>query len=487
MKSKIITQSHIKLFQRCQRAFWLKTKKRKISHVNGKIEQIIQGNNDALLTYLAKTNEYSNVPIINQENGKSPLQKSIEYIAKKHSFLNGVISHKNIEFQIDGLIWNNGWTLIKMANSTRINRNAYNDIALIVHALIHHKVNLDSVIIYAINPEESANDNPKLNDAFIKKTVTRQVLELLPKAERKIHRINNVLSAKNKPQVSYSSHCLKPEKCEFHDKCWGKDYGASLLQLSGLPLKEKVTMLQQQKDKPESIKPANEWDHIQKVQILCDKYNIAHVNAHEATAFANALKFPIQCIDIESFQSPVPQYGYTKPFEQIPVLYSIQRLNAPGKKEDTLAFVADLNHPPHQQIADSLLDLLDPKGSILTYDAEMEKKFFREFAKFSRTHARFFKHTIDSISDLFPLFSSRKIYTPLSQGKNRLKAVIKGISLNNPYENSEIKSGEEAVLALLNSNNETKEQIINEILDYCHIDTKAILDIAAWLLQFKST
>ncbi|RYY87497.1 MAG: DUF2779 domain-containing protein, partial [Chitinophagaceae bacterium] len=122
----------------------------------------------------------------------------------------------------------------------------------------------------------------RLEDLFIVTPVTKAVRGMLPSIELRIERMKRILAAEV-PLVETGSHCQKPAACWFMDHC---------------SVHTEPPELQETHSPIELDRPA-------------------------VNAFLDRLHYPLQFVDFEAYQPPLPEFEGHWPYRQVPFQYSL--------------------------------------------------------------------------------------------------------------------------------------------------------------------
>ena len=191
-------------------------------------------------------------------------------------------------------------------------------------------------------------------------------------------------------------------------------------------------------------------------------------------------QFPLAFVDFEWDTFSIPPYRRMKPLDVIPFQYSLDILEENGniKHFDFLA-TGDTRFT----FMDSLLRRLPKKGSIVVFNAEGGEKLRLNDLK---RQFPFYSHKIDlvlaRIVDISLPFNFGTVYHYGMKGSYSLKSIVKAIKPT-AYEDMAVSSGREAFLQWRLYEQTHREDLRDELLQYCRQDTQSLMDIYHFLQE----
>ncbi len=213
---------------------------------------------------------------------------------------------------------------------------------------------------------------------------------------------------------------------------------------------------------------------------LCDKE--PHIETEPILAFLNGIQWPVSFLDFEAFQPPFPLYAHSSPYAQIPFQYSLhiqKHRNAPAEHRE---FLADPDEDPRRPLAERLIQDIPSYGTVLAWNMEFERSRIQELEILFPDLAPNLNQIRNRIRDLIIPFEQKWYYCRAMNGSGSIKSVLPALFPDHPdlnYENLEaIHAGQEAAAAFLHMkemNPETRAKTRKELLDYCGLDTRAMV------------
>ena len=218
-------------------------------------------------------------------------------------------------------------------------------------------------------------------------------------------------------------------------------------------------------------------DH-QQLQILGQEY----IDKAAIRGFISSLESPITHLDFESFQQAVPEYVGVKPFSQIPFQYSIHIESTDGL--DHKEFLGPVGEDPRRLLAEQLIQDTPSKGTILAFNMGFEKGVIKGLAKVYTDLSVSLLSIVDRIDDLMVPFQKGWYYHPDMNGSYSIKKVLPALvpGMEKAYKELPVvhNGGEASSMWGALSLEEDEEKVLevrNGLLEYCKLDTMAMVEI----------
>jgi hypothetical protein len=307
--------------------------------------------------------------------------------------------------------------------------------------------------------------------------LSEKVRALLPQVPQWIARGMDALAG-SEPAIGVGPHCSDPFPCPFLSYCGPEppEYPLSLLPGGGRVIQELLA---------EGIADVREIPHGRLAKPLQIRVHQATVSgrpylAAELSRRLRALPYPRYYLDFESIQFAVPVWAGTHPYEQLPFQWSCQvEHSATALHEE--AFLDTSGAAPMRGCAERLLAALGDVGPILTY-SPFERTVIRRLAARFPDLADPLVALTARIVDLLPLVKA-DYYHPAVKGSFSIKAVLPTVAPHLSYATlDEVSDGTSAQAAFEEAidpatTHERRLQLERALLDYCALDTLAMVEL----------
>ncbi len=387
---------------------------------------------------------------------------------------------------VDILHFRNGvWHIYEVKSSTGLKDTYRDDVAIQAYILEQSGLEIGSANIVHINNQYVRGSELDLHSLFTIVDITTDAIRRKHQIPLQIETMKQLLH-QNEPMQDIGPHCFVPYECSARDYCWkelAKVPENSVFDLTRATMSQKLELYGRGVIKVTNI-PLIGRTSAQQLQISNNKF----IDVEQIQQFMTKLEYPITHLDFETFQQAIPEYEGIKPFQQIPFQYSMHIENKSScKHKDYLA----LNGiDPRRELAERLLSDVPAKGTVLAYNSSFEKRVIRGMAEAFPDLREHLLALASRIYDLMLPFQKRWYYHPDMNGSYSIKKVLPALipEMVQAYTDLPgVRNGGEAsaswsCLATIEDPKE-REKVRNGLLEYCKLDTLAMVKILAVLRE----
>ncbi len=407
------------------------------------------------------------------------LEKTKQLIKEKKTLFEAGIEFGDLFLRADVLQPDkDGWNLIEIKASTKVKKEHIPDLAFQKYVCEKAGLKINKTFVIILNKEfiKDGEINPKELSAT--EEVTEKV-NLVDDIEKNTKLFLKIMNQKTEPDIIISMQCGKPRECALKQECWGTLPENNVLQFTNWRmywklLEQGITDI---KDTPEDIqlKPKDEviFESVTKNKTYTSKEHIKH--------FLKSLHYPLYHFDFETFDTAVPIFDRSRPWQKIPFQYSLHIEQEDGKTEH-FEFLAEGEKDPRPELLKNLKKQIKGEGSVIVFNKSFEIGRFRELMEDFPEHKDWIEDVLDRIVDLAIPFQNYHYYNPSQKGKYSIKKVLPAIT-GKGYENLEIAGGGDASARYFYSHVEhkldNKEDIRKNLLKYCCLDTEGMI----WIID----
>ena len=218
----------------------------------------------------------------------------------------------------------------------------------------------------------------------------------------------------------------------------------------------------------------------QKVTVDSVKAGKPIINKENIKTFLNDIEYPIHFLDYETYSSVLPAFVKTKPYQQVPVQYSLHILHEDGKLEHK-EYLHTSMESPCENIAEHLRQDIYNTGSIIVWNESFEKKCNVLIGEVCNK-VQFCEEINKRIVDLIVPFRAADYMDPGFLGSASIKKVLPVLVPELSYEGLDINKGDVAQRKwgeafVQNKHPQEKDKIAADLLEYCKLDTLAMVEI----------
>ena len=286
------------------------------------------------------------------------------------------------------------------------------------------------------------------------------------------------------PEVSIGKHCTDPFACPFIPHCRGvqPEFPVALLprgrKVAQALHSEGITDI---RDIPSGRLKSDTHERIRRVTVSGQP----EINP-DAGDYLKSLPYPRYYLDFETIGFAVPIWLGTRPYQQLPFQWSCHIEYENGELEHK-EFLDTSGQAPMRPLTEKLIASHGSTGPVLTYTA-YEKTVINGLIKMFPDLAKDLEAIIDRIVDLHPI-TRDNYYHPDMKGSWSIKAVLPTIGIDASYEELDtVKDGlgagvayQEIIQAVIEE--ERKILLENALVEYCKLDTMAMVRLARFLQQ----
>lgn len=393
------------------------------------------------------------------------------------NYKNNFCSVDILKNDIDGL------EIYEVKSTTEVKEINIDDVAYQVYVLKGLGYKIKSVNIMYLNNKYVRHEELDLHQLFSIENVTEIAFSKQEEIKEKILEINEYMQNQEEPDKEIGMQCFKPYPCAYWNYCTRNLPEKNVFSISGMMTKKKLKLYNKGLYRYEDLINENiNENYKQEVEVELTEEII--IKKDEIREFIKTLYYPLYFLDFETFQQAIPEYEGTRPYQQIPFQYSLHYIeNEKGELKHT-EFLAEVGKDPRRSLAEKLVRDIPKDVCVTAYNMSFERRVIEELAEqFDDLRVELLK-IHDNIKDLMIPFKKRWYYIKEMEGSYSIKFVLPALYPNNPeydYHNlSVVHNGEEAssiFASLPDRNKEEQDKIRKALLEYCKLDTLAMVKV----------
>lgn len=402
----------------------------------------------------------------------------------------GVFEYQNVLVKVDILHRRRDgrWRLIEVKSTSDAKPHHLEDVGVQYRVVSRSGVDVASVCLAHVNRNYVRDGAVDPKQFFKVKNLTRQVLCLQPKLTFQIGSQFRVLQMSAPPNVKIGSHCTDPVTCEFFDHCnppRPNDHISFLPRLHASAMEELEEMgIQSIRHIPDDF----ELSEIQRRAATCVQTGESWFSP-ELRDVLGGLAYPLYYADFETVNPAIPRFPGMRPYDHLPFQWSVHVQRQPGAEPEHYEFLATDSSDPRREFISSLCSVLGERGSIVVYSS-FESKRLSDLAAWLPEYADRITVIQTRLVDLLPIVREHS-YHPAYAGSYSIKAVLPALVPEMTYDGMDVANGQDAGLAwesLMRGELgcDERERIRKALLDYCALDTLAMVRLMERLRKFAS-
>jgi len=371
-----------------------------------------------------------------------------------------------------------GWELYEVKSSTEVRDVYINDVAVQYYVLAGSKLSISKASLVHINNEYVRYGNLDLNKLFAIKELTGVAEEMQDAVGNDLSSMQIMVSSEC-PTIDIGPHCSNPYECDFMAHCWAHVPDSSVFDIVRLNSAKKYELYYKGIVDFRSIPETYPLNPNQRMQVEAELSGKTFVNQAGIKGFLGTLRYPLYFLDFETFQSAIPLFDGTRPYQLIPFQYSLHSLEHKGAECKHYEFLGQQGNDPRESLVKRLVADIPVEACVLAYNMTFEKMVIKNLAEQFPVYANKLMNIHDGILDLMAPFRSKYYYTKEMQGSYSIKYILPALVPGMGYNGMAICNGGEAMNAYANlhlvKDEAEVERIRKALMEYCKLDTHAMV------------
>ncbi len=375
--------------------------------------------------------------------------------------------------------------LIEVKATSKVKPYHIEDMAFQYYVFCSAEYSISACYMMLIDTSYVRQDELELGKLFQLCDISSSVLARQRKVLETSSQFSQMLSNyKREPQVAMGKHCSKPFECEYAEYC---------LSLRERPRGELFAARSLDEISAQTEMLSGGFIEESKVKKQLNESRLPRgyqVRSTILQRWINQLHYPLYFLDYECFQSPLPLFNQSRPYQPIPFQFSLHIQFKEGAQLKHISFLSkeymnkNSNNnstygafDPRLYFIQSLLQNCGNQGSIVVYNQTFESFINKSLARDFPTYRRDLLDINSRMKDLQQPFKKRWLYSPQQEGSTSLKSALAAFT-SFSYQELAIANGFDAMNTyldfLLGSNQKHSEQLLADLEEYNKMDTLAL-------------
>lgn len=380
------------------------------------------------------------------------------------------------------------WDLYEVKGSNSLKdgeeeRDHISDVTCQAIVLERAGVPLGKVFIVHMNNEYVRGDALDIEQLFTVEDCTEQVSEKKEEIAQQMAEAKDYLLQEHEPQggcnchlKSRGNHCATfkrshPEIPDYsiHDLRYIRPAKLAKLLVSG------IMHLHE-------IEDTSDFTTAQQHQIHTHKTGEEVIDLAEIANILDGYTYPLYFFDYETYAPAVPVFSGYKPWQRIPIQFSLHVFDTKGGPLRHVEFLHEQNSDPAESVAQKLEEFIDPKGTVLAWNVKFERGVTKELAERLPKHAVSMMRICSQMQDLMDVFSQQHYVHKDFRGKASIEAVMKVLLPEMSYDHLPYTGSDVGVvwwkdIVNLGEVPSERAQKTHLIKEYCKQDTMVMVEI----------
>lgn len=409
-----------------------------------------------------------------------------ELVQKKHPVIyEATFVFNNVLVMVDLLRFHDdAWEAYEVKSSLKITDTYVKDACLQYYVLKNSLDTLRDFFLVNLNSDYVLGDVLDYKTLFKRRSILKDGEKNLHFFEEQVTKMELVLERNAIPDVPIGRHCFSPYACDFMGTCWkGLDNTLSIFNIGkiskdqlfewyakGLGTIDKLLPSGEEMKAETAIQARATMDHKEYIDVKAVKQFLKNIR-------------PKHCfLDMEIWSPAIPYYKGTRPFEQIPFLFSVCHGSEDAPVFDT--YMKPISRDNREEFMWELIKATQRFDHVIVFDKNLEVHIIDQLIALFPHLKKQAEALKEKIVDISLLVTNFHYYHPKFKGNFSLKAVSEIFGASE-YKQHDISSGLIAMNAyesLLNEENPIlAETIRQQLTDYCNLDTLTCMSFLNYL------
>jgi hypothetical protein len=332
------------------------------------------------------------------------------------------------------------WDMIEVKSSTSVKSVYIDDMAAQRHAFVGAGFKIRKSQLMYINNQYIRNGDIDPKELFTLEDCTEAVVERIAEVKKSLPMYLETIELKDEPCIEMGKQCKKPYPCPYINHC-----------------ESNIELPDEESEDDE---------------LLVDKDILAQ--------FVMPLKYPLYFLDYETINMAVPPFDGMSPFKQYTFQYSLHIQKEKGGELVHKEYLHSEVSDPRLPLVKQLIKDCKRRGSVVVYsmsfEASRNKELARDFPEYSKELLAINERMVDLA---IPFRKKGLAYSSWGRSysiKIALPAFVPDLS----YSELAIQGGGDASTLYAGImtgkvTGEDKEKILNDLKEYCGLDTLAMV------------
>ena len=364
------------------------------------------------------------------------------------------------------------WIAYEVKSSLKITDTYVKDACFQYYVIKNCLPDLVDFNLLTMNPKYVLDGELDIAKLFKTTSVMRDAVKNLEYFAHKTQIAKQTLEQNKIPDIKIGAHCFQPYECDFLGTCWKNINEPNSVLTLGKLTKQAMFELYDQNIKRIDEIDINTIEHKEiKIQVKAAIEQQEQIFKKEVKEFISDIKLPICSLDIEVWMPAIPYYNGTKPFQQIPFLFSM--ISKENGELKSYSYFKPIEEDLRKDFLERILAETKHFNSILMFDKSLEETVLNQLVELYPEYRNDIVDLKNKIVDLAEPIRKGNYYHPEMKGNFTLKSIAPLVNQEAGFNNLDIQSGITAMYiyeSLLEQNVIEAEHIRQQLVDYCEMD-----------------
>jgi hypothetical protein len=230
------------------------------------------------------------------------------------------------------------------------------------------------------------------------------------------------------------------------------------------------------------IEDVSDFTKTQQNQIHTHKTGEEIIDLAEIANILDVYSYPLYFFDYETYSTAVPIFPGYKPWQRIPIQFSLHYFESEGDPLRHIEYVHEEKSDPTDAIAKKLEQYIDPKGTVLAWNVGFERGVTEEIAERMPRYEMAVGRVCSQMKDLMDIFSKQHFVHKDFHGSASIEAIMQVLLPEMTYDHLPYTGSDVGIVwwkTIVNREANPKDRVkkLHLILEYCKQDTMVMVEI----------
>ncbi len=345
---------------------------------------------------------------------------------------------------------------------------------------------VDNTFLVELNKSYTRQGEIALAQLFTRNNVTANVVKLLPGIRESMQQALTYSSIMEAPTTCGCKYKSRKKQCPAFPYLHPELTGYSYYDLPRIHESRIREFVDQGITRIEDIPAKNKLSENQRDHVVSWNENREIIYRDEINRIFNDFQFPLYFLDYETYAPAIPVFEGTRPYQHIPFQYSLHILHENGGETEHKEYLHSDSSNPIPAITAQLRSDIGDTGTVIVWHSTFENNRNRELATAVPSLSAFLLGLNNRMFDLKDIIAKRMYVHKDFRGSASIKKVLPVLVPELSYKDLVINDGGKATTEWARmvfdiTDLKEKETLRNQLLEYCKLDTLAMVMIWKYL------
>lgn len=320
---------------------------------------------------------------------------------------------------------------VKGVNSLKENdkqpRDHISDLSFQTIILEKYGINIGDIYIVHLSDEYIRGEELDIEKLFVAEDCTEKVSEKKEVTAERMEQAKTYLNQKKEPVDGCKCHLYgRSRHCATFKRSHPEipEYSVHDLSRIGLSPNKLVELVKKKTYLLHEIENTADLSIPQQNQIHTHKTDEEIINVEEIAKILDSYTYPLYFFDYETFAPAIPAYKGYKPYQRIPIQFSLHIIDKKDGELRHVEYLQQENSDPSETVAKKLEEYIDPAGTVIAWNDKFEKGVTKEIGERLPQCAPIMNRICDQIKDLMDIFSKQHYVHKDFRGRTSVEKVM---------------------------------------------------------------